>query len=195
MIQQALQALADELNAYFKQVFDLPESQPKALVTAFVGPDGNALTDALNKVCLMLVNVEQETTLRNGTAGRPTAAAGSGALETTRVNPAIRLNLRVLVAANFQDYAEALKFLSATLTFFQRKNVLTAQNAPALDRQLDKLLLELETLTTHEWSNRWGMLGSKLLPAVVYKVRMLTLQEMAGGQRLPVIGAIDPQTA
>ena len=194
MIQRALQGLADELNAYFKQVFDLPDTQHKALLTAYVGADGSTLTDALNRVCLTLVGVEQETTLRNGAAARPTAT-GAGGLQVGRANPPVRLNLRVLVAANFSDYAEGLKFLSATLTLFQRKNVLTAQNSPTLDRQLDKLLLELETVSTHEWSNLWGMLGSKLLPAVVYKVRRLTLQEAAGGQALPSVRAIDQHTS
>jgi hypothetical protein len=191
MIQQALRALTNELNAYLKQVFDLPESQDKVLLTAYTGPDGSALPDTLNKLCLTLLNLEQETTLRNGPAGR--FGPGGSGLEHTRANPAIRLNLRVLLAANFTDYAESLKFLAAALAFFQRKNVLTAQNCSTLDRQLDKLLIELENVTIHEWSQIWGMLGSKLLPAAVYKVRMLTLQETPAGPSLPTVGAVGQQ--
>ncbi|WP_167852205.1 DUF4255 domain-containing protein [Hymenobacter elongatus] len=194
MIQYALQALTDELNAYLKQAFDLTDGQSKALLTAYTGPDGSPLPDTLNKLCLTLVNLEQETTLRNGAPGRATAG-DTGGVEHTRANPAIRLNLRVLLAANFSDYAEALKFLSAAIAFFQRKNVLTAQNTPTLDRRLDKILLELETVGSQEWSYLWGMLGSKYLPGVVYKVRMLTLQESPGGQALPGIGAIGQQTS
>ncbi|WP_170170341.1 DUF4255 domain-containing protein [Hymenobacter perfusus] len=189
MIQQALQALTDELNAYLKQVFDLTDNQARALLTPYTGPDGNPLPDALNRLCLTLVNLEQETTLRNGAANRTTA--GTNGPEYARANPAIRLNLRVLLAANFSDYAEALKFLGAGITFFQRKNVLTPQNTPTLDRRLEKVLVELETVTTHEWSQLWGMLGSKYLPGVLYKVRMLTLQEGPDGPTLPGIGSID----
>ena len=111
----------------------------------------------------------------------------------TRTNPAVRLNLRVVLAANFSDYAEGLKFLSAALAFFQRRNVLTPQTSPALDAQLDKVIVELETVETQEWSYLWGMLGTKCLPAVVYKVRMLTLQEVPDGQARPAISATDQQ--
>ncbi|MCA8829724.1 DUF4255 domain-containing protein [Hymenobacter pini] len=189
MIQQALQALTDELNSYLNQVFHLTDNQDRALLTPYTGPDGNSLPTTLNRLCITLVNLEQETTLRNGPAGR--ATPGTNGPEYARSNPAIRLNLRVLLAANFSDYSEALKFLGAGLTFFQRKNVLTAQNTPTLDRRLEKVLVELETATTHEWSQLWGMLGSKYLPGVLYKVRMLTLQDDADGATLPGIGAID----
>jgi len=193
MIQQALQALTDELNAYLRRVFDPADSQGKVLLSAYTGPDGNHLPDTLNKLCLTLVSLEQETTLRNG--GAPRSSSGDNGTETTRQNPSIRLNLRVLLAANFNDYNESLKFLSAAIAFFQRKNVLTAQNTPTLDRRLDKLIVEMETVGTHELSQLWGMLGSKYLPSVVYKIRMLTLQESPGGPGTPGIGAIGQHTA
>lgn len=188
MIQYALQALVDELNAYLRLSFDLPESQNRALLSSYVGPDGTVLTDTLNKLCVTLVNVEPESAVRNAPASR--VADG----EFSRLNPAVRLNLKVLLAANFSDYAESLKFLAAGLTLFQKKNVLTAQNAPTLDRRLDRLMLELETTTSQEWSFIWGMLGTKALPAAVYKVRMLTLQDGAAGVGLPVIGGMNQQT-
>lgn len=191
MIHFALQALVSELDAYVKRTFDLNDSQPVVLLTALAAPDGSVLADTLNKLCLTLVNLEQETTLRNGATGR-TQEVGTG-LAYTRANPAIRLNLRVVLAANFSDYTESLKFLSAAISFFQRKNVLTPQNTPALDQQLDKLIVELETVNTQDWSFLWGMLGTKCLPAVVYKVRMLTLQETPDGPAVPAIGAINQQ--
>ena len=191
MIHLALQALVAELNAYLKRVFSLPDSQPLVLLTALTAPDGSANADTLNKLCLTLVGLEQETTMRNGAAVR--MQAGSNGLEYTPGNPAVRLNVRVVLAANFSDYPEALKFLSAAIAFFQRKNVLTAQNTPALDARLDKVIIELETVETQEWSYLWGMLGTKCLPAVVYKVRMLTLQEVPDGQARPAISATAQQ--
>ena len=193
MIHLALQALVGELNAYLKRVFSLPDSQSLVLLTALVAPDGSALADTLNKLCLTLVGLEQETTVRNGPTGR--VHEGPHGPEHTRANPAVRLNLRVVLAANFGDYAEALKFLSAALAFFQRKNVLTHQNSPGLAPQLDRVIVELETVETQEWSYLWGMLGSKCLPAVLYKVRMLTLQEVPDGQPRPVISATDQRAS
>ncbi|MCC2545357.1 DUF4255 domain-containing protein [Hymenobacter sp. BT175] len=189
MIQQALQALVDELNAHFRVVFDLNESQGRAMLSAFVGPDGTVLTDTLNKLCVTLINIEPESTVRNAPAGRTTTEGEFG-----RLNPALRLNLKVLLAANFSDYTEALKFLSGTLALFQRKNLLTAQNTPTLDRRVDRLILEMESTTAQEWSFLWGMLGSKYVPSVVYKVRLLTIQEGGVTQSLPVIGSLGQQT-
>ena len=71
--------------------------------------------------------------------------------------------------------------------------MLTAQNTPALDARLDRVIIELETVETQEWSYLWGMLGTKCLPAVVYKVRMLTLQEVPDGQARPAISATAQQ--
>lgn len=193
MIHFALQVLVAELNAYLKRVFSLADSQSIVLLTALTAPDGSAIADTLNKLCLTLVGLEQETALRNSVAGR--LQRGSQGLEYLRANPAVRLNLRVVLAANFSDYAEALKFLSASIAFFQRKNVLNPLNAPAMDAQLDKIIIELESVETQEWSYLWGMLGTKCLPAVVYKVRMLTLQEVPDGQALPAISAIGQQAS
>lgn len=193
MIHLALQALVAELNAYLKRVFGLADSQSIALLTALTSPDGSVNADVLNKLCFTLVGLEQETTLRNGAAGR--RQEGSQGPEHLRANPAVRLNLRLVLSANFSDYAEALKFLSAAIAFFQRTNVLTPQNTPTLDAQLDKVIIELETVETQEWSYLWGMLGTKCLPAVVYKVRMLTLQEVPDGQARPAISATGQQTS
>lgn len=192
MIHLALQALVVELNAYVKRAFELTDSQPLVLLTSLAALDGSVLTDTLNKLCLTLVNLEQETTLRNGATSRMQDVGND--LAYTYANPAVRLNLRVVLAANFGDYAESLKFLSAAIAFFQRKNVFTPQNTPALDQQIDKLIIELETVNAQEWSFLWGMLGTKCLPAVVYKVRMLTLQETPDGQPVPVISAVGQQT-
>lgn len=193
MIHLALKALVVELNAYLKRVFSLTDSQSIVLLSALASPDGTANADTLNKLCITLVGLEQESTMRNGAAGR--MQEGGQGLEHTRTNPAVRLNLRVVLAANFSDYAEALKFLSAAIAFFQRKNVLTAQNTPALDAQLDRVIIELATVETQEWSYLWGMLGTKCLPAVMYKVRMLTLQEMPDGQARPAIRGTDQQAS
>lgn len=193
MIHLALQALVVELNAYLKRVFSLTDSQPIVLLTALTSPDGSANADTLNRLCLTLVGLEQEATLRNGAPSR--LQESSQGLEYIRANPAVRLNLRVVLAANFSDYTEALKFLASAIAFFQRKNVLTPQNTPALDAQLDKVIIELETVETQEWSYLWGMLGTKCLPAVVYKVRMLTLREVPDGQARAAIRATDQQAS
>lgn len=169
MIYSALSFLTAELNDYFNRCFQLTEE--KAILSAHVSSDGSPMTDILNKVSVTLVNLEQETTVRN----LPPDRSGSG--EQSRINPAIKLNLRVLFAANFSDYAESLKFLDSTLSFFQGHGVFTPQNSPRLDTSIDRLTVDLESTSYNEWSYLWGMLGLKYLPGVVYRVRMVTIQD------------------
>ncbi|MBF9222664.1 DUF4255 domain-containing protein [Hymenobacter ruricola] len=178
MLDKALLFLATELNDYFGRSFQLLED--RAVLSAHLNPDGTPATAIANKVSVTLVNLAPESTVRNLQAER----SGNGEL---RLNPAIKLNLWVLFAANFGDYDEALKFLSSTLAFFQGRPVFTPQNSPRLDRSFDRLVVELETLTYHELSNLWGVLGSKYTPSALYKVKLVTIQDGAVQDRTPAL--------
>jgi hypothetical protein len=168
MILSALSFLTTELNDYFNSVLQLLE--PKAIMSAHVNPDGSPVTDILNKVSVTLINLEPEMTVRNLTPDR----VGAGEL---RLNPAVKLNLRVLFAANFSEYSESLKFLGLILAFFQGHNLFTPHSSPRFAKGIDRLVVELESTTYQEWSFLWGMLGTKAMPGVVYKVRMITIQD------------------
>lgn len=178
MLDKALLFLTTELNNYFGRTFQLLED--RAVLAAHLHSDGTPAIGIVNKVSVSLVNLATESTVRN----MPAERISNGEL---RLNPALKLNLYVLFAANFGDYDEALKFLSSTLTFFQGRPVFTQQNSPGLDRELDRLTVELETLTYHELSNLWGVLGSKYVPSAVYKVKLITIQGGAVQDRTPAV--------
>jgi len=169
MIYEALSFLTTELNDYFNRTSQLTEE--KAILSAHVSSDGSPVTEILNKMSVTLVNLEQETTTRNLQPERNSSS------DQTRLNPTIKLNLRVLFAANFTDYSEALKFLDKTLSFFQGHTLFTPQSAPRLPAGLDRLTVELEPISYSEWSYLWGMLGLKYMPGAVYRVRMVSVQD------------------
>jgi hypothetical protein len=181
MLDKALLFLTTELNDYFGRTFQLLED--RAVLSAHVSPDGTPVTGIVNKMSVSLVNLATESTVRN----LQTERVGNGEL---RLNPAIKLNLWVLFAANFTEYDEALKFLSSTLAFFQGRPVFTPQNSPRLDRGFDRLVVELESLTYHELSNLWGVLGSKYVPSAVYKVKLVTIQDGAVRDRTPAVSGL-----
>lgn len=181
MLDKALLFLTTELNDYFGRTFQLLED--RAVLSAHVNPDGTPVTGIVNKMSVSLVNLATESTVRN----LQTERVGNGEL---RLNPAIKLNLWVLFAANFTEYDEALKFLSSTLAFFQGRPVFTPQNSPRLDRSFDRLVVELESLTYHELSNLWGVLGSKYVPSAVYKVKLVTIQDGAVRDRTPAVSGL-----
>jgi len=182
MIASALSFITDELNAYFNATFQPLE--PKAILSAHVNSDGTPATDITNKVSVTLINLEPESTVRNMT---PTRGGGVGDFV---LNPALKLNLRVLFAANFSEYTESLKFLGSTLAFFQGHSVFTAQNSPLLDKNFDRLVVELETTSYQEWSFLWGMLGTKYMPGVVYKIKMVTIQSAVVQGAASTLGGI-----
>jgi hypothetical protein len=50
-------------------------------------------------------------------------------------------------------------------------------NSPALDPRFERITMEIENLSTAELSNLWGILGSRYLPSVLYRLRMVTIDE------------------
>ena len=74
--------------------------------------------------------------------------------------------------------------------FFQAKNVFTNDNTPALaaeDPNIKKLILEFYSYSFEQMYNFWSVLGTKYLPSVLYKVRLLKIQEdIVVGDALPI---------
>jgi hypothetical protein len=106
----------------------------------------------------------------------------------TRI-PAIYLNLYVLISANFNsaetesptlDYLEGLKRLSQVIAFFQGKNVFTQANSPLLatiDKNIERLSAELFSFNFEQMNHFWSIIGHSYLPSVLYKIRVITVQE------------------
>ena len=183
MIDVALTFLVQELNDYLTPIYQ--PAEPLVVLSAHVGPDGAPAADIVNKISATLVNLEPEPTVRNLSADRVNTNG-----EYQRINPAIRLNLLVLLAANFNDYTESLKFLAAILTFFQGHGLFTPQTAPRLPPALDRLVVELEPTSYLAWSQLWGMLGTKYAPGAVYRLKMLTIQENRIQETLPPVRSV-----
>ncbi|MFD2934921.1 DUF4255 domain-containing protein [Spirosoma flavum] len=183
MIEIALRFILEEINVYLKM------QGKEAVMSSYVDHAGSITSDTNGKLCITLLTIEQETSVRNMVETKRIAN------EYAQLKPAIRLNLSVLFGASADNYDEALKVLSYTIAFFQSKNVFTAQNSPTLDAGFDKLVLEMESTNLQDWNNIWGMLGGKHIPAVVYKVKMLTIQEGLKTGTTPPILAINQNPA
>ncbi|MDQ2751606.1 MAG: DUF4255 domain-containing protein [Bacteroidota bacterium] len=95
----------------------------------------------------------------------------------TYQNPEVHLNLFLLFSIQLSSYTEALKRLSFIIQFFQQQNVFTPLTSPAMPAGVEQLILDMYTLSLQDVNNLWGMLGSKYLPSVMYKLRMITISE------------------
>lgn len=188
MIDAAINQIGSQLNQFLKRTFDLSENIVE--ISNILELDGNVASNVMNKLVVFLVNVEKDSLSfrqqQNSTAGSDRAPTSY---------PPVYLNLYVMVAGHFSggNYPEALKFISNTISFFQRRPVFDHQNSPDLDKRIDKLILDIENLSVQDLSQLWGILGGKYLPSVLYKVRMVSFD--SGDVRAQVHTIKEPRSS
>jgi hypothetical protein len=128
---------------------------------------------ALGNVTALLINLEEENTLRSAD---PYVRVASDGIRQ-KVHPEIRINLYVLFVAHFKDYEQSLSYLSRIIQHFQCHRVFNHQNAPELSERIDQLVLELITLPFSEQNEIWGSLRTSYHPSVLYKVKMIVFRD------------------
>jgi len=184
MIHNLLPVVGAELNSYFKSRFDIDED--RLLLSNLINPDGSLAVEGSNKVVCSLVNIHEETTLKS-TAGISSFGGGFAA-----TGPDININLTVMFSAYFsgKNYAEALKFLSGVIYFFQSKPVFTTSNTPGLSSNIEKACFDLTTMSYHDLNSVFSMIGAKYMPTAIYRIRMLTFSSDNIEDTIPSISGI-----
>jgi hypothetical protein len=101
------------------------------------------------------------------------------------------MNLFILFSTNFtgQLVKESLKFISVIIGFFQNNNVFTSEEYP--DMKNDKLIFEIFNLNFLEQNNLWASMGAKYVPSILYKVRMIVIEEGLIQFEIPEVGKVD----
>ena len=187
MIHAAVSQIATELNHFLKRTFD--RSEDMIAVSNLLEQDGSVTAHIENKVVVFLTNVEKEAV----PSSMPQARVVGGSRNVVG-NPPLHLNLSLMFAAHFSgsNYPEALKSISSTIRFFQMTPVLDHQNTPDLDPGIDRLTLEIENLDIQQLSNLWGILSTRYLPSIMYKVRMVTIDADAVRSEVHTINEPQP---
>jgi hypothetical protein len=182
MIDTSLSFITNELNEYLKLRTGTPEVDRVFLTSVATESNGVVIPD--KSLGVSLINIEEERVYKDQ---RTSVINNEGNVEY--LNPEIKLNLYILISANFQDniendssddYVEGLKQLSFIISFFQAKNVFTQGNSPALagfDPNIQKLVVELYSYSFEQLYNFWSVVGTKYLPSVLYKLKVVTFQE------------------
>lgn len=170
MVYEALSFITDELNSYLKSKTGL--SEDRAQLSNLVNQDGSVALKDQNKIVVSLVNVQEEKLASSSTAINNMKNLSSA-------NPPICLNLYVLFSCLFSGELkeEALKFLSMLIGFFQSNSVFDNQSYPELDSNIDKISMQIQNLGFMEQNNLWGSLGAKYVPSILYKLRMIVIDE------------------
>jgi len=143
-------------------------------------PDTDNSSD---NIFITLLNLEEEKVIRSQPAYKPAPFPFTDT-RVRLVNPEIRLNLYLLLTAQFkkENYLSSLRYISKTIATFQGRNVFTkdyfASMIPPGDYPgIEKLIVELYSPTFEQNNQIWQILGSRMMPFVLYKVRMIVLED------------------
>jgi len=191
MIDTALLLLRNEMAAYVSTPADVVEIDLMNIALFETANSGNTLND---RIVITLVNIEEESTLKNTSPLRKKNPATA-----VYENPPVYLNLYILITSNYrnQNYTEALRRLSAVIRFLQSKNSFSYGSSggallPADPDILDlRFTMELYTLTFEQINHLWGSLGGRQVPFVMYKLRLVAITDRSELREVPLIEEID----
>lgn len=172
MIKEVLIILKDKLNDSDNGLMD--DDGEIAIVDDIAKHDEEAeLLD--NKVVITLLNVQEESTLKNASwYTRTTISENPPLYDMKKQNPPAYLNLYVMISANRTAYDKALSNISKTIEIFQTNNVLDYIDAD--ETKNFKFRIELHSIPFDQLSYVWGLLGGKVMPSVLYKISVIKIE-------------------
>ena len=171
MLDIALKFLRDELNTYL--LAQTGSNTVDVKLSRLVDESGKYAIEE-DSLCATVIHIEEERIFKSQL---PEYIYVNG--QSLVLAPELKLNLHLLFAAHFKLYDQALKFISYVLTYFQSHVSFTSDSYPALDARVGKLTVELCSLTYEQVNQVWAFIGGKQLPSVIYKMRMVVLQDDA----------------
>lgn len=137
----------------------------------------------LGAVTLMLINVEEERTLR--AADRYIQRNGDGSVSPSF--PDIRLTLHVFFVARFKLYDEAWDQLTKVISHFQSNPFYDRDNTPGLPGGVEKLIFELKTLDFAQQNEIWNALRVSHHPSVLYRANLVLVRDQQPAAPAPLV--------
>lgn len=199
MIRTALEFVKKEVEAYIVAREQDPNYTLGNVVDlkSIVLPNGTINVTDTTHVTVMLVGIDEERR-----EGKRPHYLPTDDKSFFRLNPPVELDLFVLFVAHNKDYETALRDLSDVVGFFQANPVFDATKYPALNASVSKpdekpwqlierLSFMLHSLTFEQQNNLWAMLGSKYIPSVVYRMKMLTFFETKSNDKVTAISELN----
>ena len=176
MIGIALDFICSQVNTYLAVKLGLNPGENAIMlfnVSQLAEANGNG-NESASSAYLTMVNIEEDRISKS----QENSVHRKDLL--VYKNPKFYLNLYLLFSVNIpDDYKEALKRLSLIIQFFQYRNVFDSTNSPTLDPKIEKLIADMYTLGFEQANNLWVILGGKYLPSVLYKIRLVVIEDEA----------------
>ncbi|MEM0939787.1 MAG: DUF4255 domain-containing protein [Bacteroidota bacterium] len=155
------------LNAHFKN--SARWGSEKVVLTSLSTSNQNVDPDSKDKLLLTLVNISQETTLKNLTG----LTSSEGAFK--RGNPPQSFNVDFLLSANCSKYEESIKLLSDAINYLQGNHFFDHSNSPTLSTHIEKLSLSILDRDISEMVHIWSAHGAQYLPSLAYRSRIVVI--------------------
>src|SRR5678815_2393901 len=177
MLSEVLRFLKEEVNNHLRMTGGCRPTDPEQETVVFPSTDNVDTPDLkAEHVTPLVENLEEDHTVRAADPNRRVMPDGT----TQQVKPPIILNVYVLFVARFKEYETCMHLLSRIIAFFQSHRVFDHDSAPALDGAVEKLGLELVTLSFLEQNNLWGVLRAAYQPCLLYRLRMVAFLDQDG---------------
>jgi hypothetical protein len=175
VIDQALDFLRVQVDNYLRMKLDPLSSTPFIQLANIAWHDSETAAGATGDASdafISLINIEEDRVSRS-----QENYVRSTSNTIIYKNPKVYLNLYLLFSVNLSNYLESLKRLSYIIQFFQYRNVFTPLTSPSLPDGIEQLIFDLYTPNFQDLNNLWGIMGSKYLPSVIYKMRLISISE------------------
>jgi hypothetical protein len=171
LIGAALTYLRDKVNNHL-QDGETDSGQP--LVVFVEGDKIDPLNIQSGRVNILVVNVEEERELRGANPYYDE--------RSQRINPDIPLTISALFIARFNDYPTSWNYLTDIIRFFQSHPVLEradnqAQSSNNMPEGIESLRCEMISLNLQQQNEVWGALRITQHPALLYKIKLITLRD------------------
>lgn len=170
MINTVLSFLQQDISRYI-DVATANSPDESIVALSAIANDAGKYAIAENKVGLSLINIEEDKIFRTQVPDRKEIAG-----QFVQFQPDVKIDLTILFAARFGQYDEALKNIAKIILYFQSRPVFTNTDYPAL-KNIQRIIPEMQSLGFEQLNQVWAYIGAKYLPSVVYKLRLLVMQE------------------
>ena len=128
---------------------------------------------------ITLVRSEEETSVKQPNAQ---LRVDAGDKKHYYVNPDVCLNLYILISSH-AEYGLALQQIHDTIYYL---NSIYPDDA-SISEEMRRLSIELQSPTAEQWNSLWQTLGGKVVPSVLYKVRMITISALSSTREVPYV--------
>ncbi len=194
MIFEVVQIIEEQINLYLEEC-GLAKSVVAQNIALLESQNEDVNTSLKDKVALTLLNLNEETTLKN---------VPNHTIENSKIiykNSIINLNLYLLFSANRDLYVNSLNDISKIIEFFQGKKLFTQSNTIYNRSNVSmsnienfRFSVELYTPTFEELNFIWGTLGGRQLPSALYKVSMIQIERNISHSQGILVGGFSTNT-